>query len=124
MRKPDEVVLATQAYRSEMDTMGAFIEETCIVDRQAEVPVKESMIAYKAWCTQHNEYVMSPKAVAQDLEARGYKSGRLGGSGARTRVGARAQRRVARPRRGAQGKRGALWPAMTDVTDDVTDSPK
>jgi putative DNA primase/helicase len=50
---PDRVLLATEQYRQDQDTVGQFIEERCIVAPGAQVQAGEFYQEYKKWCEEN-----------------------------------------------------------------------
>jgi putative DNA primase/helicase len=52
---PDEVKDATAGYRSEMDVLGQFIDECCLVGPNYRVKAHDLYDTYKQWCTEHGE---------------------------------------------------------------------
>jgi len=69
---PSAVREATEDYRQEMDVLGRFIEESCVV--QQNVMVKNSALyeAYKRWCEENREFVQTQKAFSLRLVERGF----------------------------------------------------
>ena len=72
LKPPAKVVDATAEYRSEMDTMGAFIEEECIVDPIARVSSQGLYDQYKNWAETRKEYPVNVKKFTQRLRDRGF----------------------------------------------------
>lgn len=85
---PSAVVSATDSYRNEMDVLGAFIAERCVVDRQAFVAVAPLYSAYSSWCEQGGEKPISKRAAGLQLAERGFSTER-GTGGIRRWVGLR-----------------------------------
>jgi putative DNA primase/helicase len=71
---PDEVKEATESYREEMDVLGPFLEEVCLVHAEARTTAKELYAAYVAWAEANGEKVRSQKAVAMMLRERGFEN--------------------------------------------------
>ena len=74
LKPPEEVKTATQEYRSEMDTLGKWIEECCILSAELEVSTKSLYEAYKTWCEASGEYKMAKKMLGIRLNERGIRS--------------------------------------------------
>lgn len=55
LKPPAEVVSATMRYRRDMDSIGAFIEERCVVGVEARVLVGDLYKAYKGYCAANAE---------------------------------------------------------------------
>jgi putative DNA primase/helicase len=68
---PAAVRAATETYRSEMDTLGSFMEDRCIL---GHYEVNSSLLydAYKAWCEASGEYCGSQKWLGGRLTERGF----------------------------------------------------
>jgi len=69
---PKKVVVATEAYRTEMDTFGQWIEECCETGNQSEAPVKVLYGSYSDWCEESGLSAMSKQALGRKLGERGY----------------------------------------------------
>ncbi len=69
---PHAVREATAAYRDEMDTLGDFLAERCVVDPQATVGSTKLYEAYKAWSESQGERPKSQKWLTGQLEERGF----------------------------------------------------
>ena len=75
---PSEVKRATESYREEMDILGNFIKDCCVVGHTAEVTAKDVYNAYVEWCKANGEPPISKKAFGQCLKERGFVPGRTG----------------------------------------------
>ncbi len=84
---PATVRQATQEYRTEMDTLGAFLEARCVVEPGAEGPASELYTAYVEWAKANGEHIDSQKVFGTRLTERGFTALKRGG--ARLRVGVR-----------------------------------
>ncbi len=80
---PDEVKNATADYRQEMDLLGGFLEDRCIVEEQAEVTTRELYEAYENWCGVNGEKPIGKNAMGTSLGERGFESIRIGPKQAR-----------------------------------------
>jgi putative DNA primase/helicase len=82
---PDEVRAATEAYRSESDTMGAFLEEYCELGTGFEFsePASALYAAYAQWAREGGEYQLSQTAFGRRLEERGIVAVKKGTGGSR-----------------------------------------
>jgi putative DNA primase/helicase len=74
LEAPEEVREATKAYRSEMDTLAAFIEEECEVGEDLEVPATPLYKRFCRWCEDAGETSGKQKAFGMRLAERGFKS--------------------------------------------------
>lgn len=68
---PDQVTAATDAYRRESDTLGAFLEDCCDIGAEYSEPSTDLYLAYKRWAEEGGEFVMSQTRFGRDLEERG-----------------------------------------------------
>ncbi|MCL5269113.1 MAG: phage/plasmid primase, P4 family [bacterium] len=71
------VEAATAAYRADQDPLKGFFEDCCVFVPHARVAVKELREAYESWAHDVGEkmnYLLSPKAFAERLKARGCES--------------------------------------------------
>jgi putative DNA primase/helicase len=70
--EPDKVVAATEGYRTEMDTLAAFVDECCIVRPEAWCKFADLYTAYTGWCEEANEHPEKKRRFADSLTERGY----------------------------------------------------
>jgi len=77
---PDEVRLATAAYRGEMDILGDFLSERCVVDVFESVTAADLYTAYADWSKKAGEaHCLTKKALGLQLGERGFTKHKLGG---------------------------------------------
>lgn len=76
LAEPQAVSEATDGYQSEMDILGAFLEETCCLLSSAQVKFNTLYDHYTAWCDRNREHVVSAKMFSNRLAERGYKTHR------------------------------------------------
>jgi putative DNA primase/helicase len=69
---PDEVRVATENYRVDMDVLGAFIRDKCVVGLGAQVAASDLYGAYKAWCDVSGEKVLAARTFGLHLRERGF----------------------------------------------------
>jgi putative DNA primase/helicase len=95
---PDEVRAATASYRSESDTLGAFLEEYCeLGDTELHMEPANSLYnAYAAWAKEGGEYQLSQTAFGRRLAERGILAEKRG-AGASRKVWRIGLRLIARP---------------------------
>ena len=72
MGEPSAVVEATAGYRSEMDSLGRFIEECCLVAPEMRVKAGVLYERYKRWCVETGEHTMTLTAMGKALDERGF----------------------------------------------------
>jgi putative DNA primase/helicase len=75
---PSEVTEANASYRSDMDALGAFVEECCIVAPSAEAGAGELYASYKAWAELNGEHFENVRAFRQRMVDRGFAQTRRG----------------------------------------------
>jgi len=75
--EPPMVKAATAEYRNEMDVLGDFIAERCLVGAGCEVGASELFEAYKTWCEAAGEKAISQRRFGLQLAERGYQSDRF-----------------------------------------------
>ena len=68
--EPDAVKAATGEYRNEMDVIGQFIEECCIVGPNEKVSSKELFDKYIEWCEENKEYNLTNRQFIYKLKER------------------------------------------------------
>jgi putative DNA primase/helicase len=85
---PPEVRAATAAYREEMDVLGDFLAERCVVSPSEFTRMANLYTAYSNWSTQSGEHPLSKKAFGSRLDERGFRP-RRGTGGTAIRIGLR-----------------------------------
>jgi putative DNA primase/helicase len=75
---PQEVTEATAAYRAEMDEIGGFIDERCVLNRRAVVPAADLYSTYSKWCEASGEKPLTQRIFGMKLTERGLTRKRLG----------------------------------------------
>jgi len=81
------VIDATKGYRQEMDVLGAFFDDRCIVRPDMKVTAKGLYSAYTSWCEDNGERQLSQTAIGKRLAERGFESSRTGKEGSRIWAG-------------------------------------
>ncbi|HET6464905.1 MAG TPA: phage/plasmid primase, P4 family [Nitrospiria bacterium] len=79
---PDEVKKATQKYRDEMDILGEFLEESCILEPDAEEMSADLYKSYTTWAEASGilkKHVMTKTKLGLCLAERGFEDGRVKG---------------------------------------------
>lgn len=87
LAEPTAVKAATAGYRSEMDVVGAWIDERCIIDPHATTPIGELYADYKEWCMVSGERHSTKKAFGDSLKERGFEDGRTKSARIRRGIG-------------------------------------
>lgn len=70
--EPDEVQQATAGYRAEMDVVGQFLAECCLIGPNYRTKAAELYDAYKRWCDQNGEHAVQ-RTLGMQLTERGYE---------------------------------------------------
>ena len=84
--EPQAVKDATKEYREQMDLIGNFLEERCLVAENAEVGSGGLYKAYRGWCEQNGEHPAKQRDFGMRLTERGFATRRATG-GKRMRSG-------------------------------------
>ena len=71
LKEPTEVTVATEAYRSEMEVLGEFLQECCFASSTAETLARDIYQAYFGWCERSGEKARSQKWLGSRLSERG-----------------------------------------------------
>lgn len=74
LQEPETVTEATNQYREEMDTLAAFIEDRCVLDRDAMAPAGLLYKQYQLWCDDAGERKETQKVFGSRLRERGFES--------------------------------------------------
>jgi len=72
LQPPPEVVEATEAYRAEMDIVGLFIQDACILDPKAVTPSKTLYDAFREWCAENGYEPFGQNAFGRRLTTKGF----------------------------------------------------
>jgi putative DNA primase/helicase len=75
LNPPDRVTSATSEYRSEMDIIGRFIEERCVVGDFASGRANSLYKSYAEWCQESGETSTSVMTFGCRLTERGFSKG-------------------------------------------------
>jgi putative DNA primase/helicase len=78
LNPPPEVNAATADYRTEMDSIGAFLADCCIEAEKLVSYAADLYAAYVKWCDRNGEHALSQKRLGTTLAERGYVSTRCG----------------------------------------------
>jgi putative DNA primase/helicase len=82
-----EVVAATAAYRCDMDHLGEFIAECCVLDASLSIPAGALFQQYESWAEGEGREVMSQTTFGTRLTDRGVGKGRDKATGRTVRLG-------------------------------------
>lgn len=82
---PESVKAATSEYRSDMDVLGGFLSECCVLNHLVQSSSGALYEAYKTWCETNGEKsVMTRTAFGRGLRERGLSPGQQDGKGRAT----------------------------------------
>ena len=84
LTEPDKVVAATREYRSDMDILGDFFDDRCVIVPCAEVSNPDLRKAYETWCEANGERAISARALGLNLKERGFTQTSAGPKRTRT----------------------------------------
>jgi putative DNA primase/helicase len=73
LQVPKSIQNATEDYRGEMDVIGNFVKECCILDVRFSIRVRELFKAYQDWCNQNNEHACSERFLSLRLQEIGFQ---------------------------------------------------
>lgn len=73
---PAAIADAVREYRSEMDVLGQFIEDRCIVRSNAQVTAKSLYAAYRHWTDRAGELVVNQTRFGTAMTERGFRKDR------------------------------------------------
>jgi hypothetical protein len=75
--EPESVKAATDQYRSDMDTLAAFIEDRCVIGEGLMAPASRLYKAYQVWCDDAGEHTETQKMFGMRLSDRGFISEKI-----------------------------------------------
>jgi putative DNA primase/helicase len=73
LKMPESVKGATDDYRSEMDILGDFLEDCCVLDPSEEVITNDLYSTYEDWCDTNGEKAMCNRIFSSRLKDRGFQ---------------------------------------------------
>jgi putative DNA primase/helicase len=71
--EPEAVRKATSAYKEEMDVLGAFVRECCVVDENAQVGAEALYKEFREWCDRNGEHHGTRSRLRQRLLEGGFE---------------------------------------------------
>ena len=68
--EPEEVKIATEEYQEEMDVMGSFLRECCVLDGKGYLRIAQGDLyrAYTSWCERNSERPYSHRIFGTNLQ--------------------------------------------------------
>ncbi len=82
IKEPDSVEGASEDYRSEMDIILPFLNESCSINPLAKIELKDIYNEYQYYCTENEDYKLKKRAFTRELENKGFQ--KLKGAGNKT----------------------------------------
>ncbi|QLI78221.1 phage/plasmid primase, P4 family [Bacillus pumilus] len=73
LKEPEVIRKATEGYREDMDILGPFLAERCVIHPASKVESKEIYKEYKNWCYENDDVELKNRAFYRQLEIRGFK---------------------------------------------------
>ncbi|MEC2219682.1 phage/plasmid primase, P4 family, partial [Bacillus subtilis] len=73
LKEPEVIRKATEGYREDMDILGPYMSERCVVHPSAKIEAKELYKDYKNWCYENDEIELKNRAFYRQIEIRGFK---------------------------------------------------
>lgn len=71
LKAPEEIAAATEEYRGEMDVLGNFLRECCVMSPGVSIRARELFRAYQEWCDENNERACSERFLGLRLKELG-----------------------------------------------------
>jgi putative DNA primase/helicase len=90
LAEPEAVTSATEEYRAEMDTIGDFFSERCVLIDEVRCKANDLYAAYKEWSESSGGRPLSGRKFGARLNARGFKHADSNGTRWRLGIGLRA----------------------------------
>jgi putative DNA primase/helicase len=75
---PESVTASVSEYRAEMDTLGEFLTECCVVDSNAKAKASELYALYRAWSERAGHHPVSSTRFGISLGDRGFQKVKAG----------------------------------------------
>ncbi len=83
---PTMVDAATAVYRQEMDAVGLWLSECCVLDPKALAPIANLRESYRSWCETEGRNEFGSRRFNEELEERGLRRSGVRLGGAQTKV--------------------------------------
>ena len=72
LEPPEEVKQATASYRQEMDVLGSFLDECCVINEECQALASDLFKDYRKWCDDSGEKSMTATLFGRLLIERGF----------------------------------------------------
>lgn len=76
LNPPERIRAATRAYREDMDVVGPFLDQCCVMTLAAKIPKGELYGAYLAYCEREHERPLGKRTFSERISERGIDDGR------------------------------------------------
>jgi putative DNA primase/helicase len=76
LQTPASIRNATDEYRGEMDVIGNFLKECCVLSPGGNIRIRELFKAYQEWCDENNEHASSERFFSLRLKEMGFEKTR------------------------------------------------
>ncbi len=80
LNPPQDVVAATDEYRGEMDILGDFVAQRCVMNPLASTIVADSYRAYENWCIDTAERPITKRTFVSRMRERGLQTSHASGN--------------------------------------------
>lgn len=114
---PLEVTAATDQYRRESDTLGAFLEDCCELGDGYSEPASELFLAYSKWADEGEEFKLSQTRFGREMEERGFPAEKRPG-GLKWRSGLRLIHGKTVPTVPTPERRSSRWDSSSQLSHD------
>jgi putative DNA primase/helicase len=84
---PKVVTEATKTYLDNEDTIAAWVDDCCKVDKKEWTGIKTLFASWKSWAESHGEYVIPMNRFCERLDALGHPSTKVNGARGRQGLG-------------------------------------
>lgn len=73
LEMPEKVADATSEYRTEMDLLGRFLADMCVIDDEKRVKLDEFYAKYKAYTAENGIYTLAKHQLGRQMKERGFE---------------------------------------------------
>jgi len=73
LNAPDEILNATDEYREEMDVIGNFLNDKCLIEKDLTIRIRELYKAYSDWCEDNKEHAVPERFFTLRLKEMGFQ---------------------------------------------------
>ena len=76
LNAPEDILNATDEYREEMDVIGSFLKDKCLVEKDYTIRIRELYKVYADWCEDNREHAVPERLLTLRLKEMGFQQGR------------------------------------------------